>query len=56
MEEKKEAIDLFSKYPDKNDCYIYSHEKVFIIMLLLCVVRSGFNFLENRVINNLPCL
>ncbi|GAL44830.1 hypothetical protein CIWKM_09_01900 [Citrobacter werkmanii NBRC 105721] len=56
MEAKKEAIDLFSKYPDKNDCYIFYWKNVFLIMCLCCVFCVDFNFLENRVINDLPCL
>ncbi|MDU1877423.1 hypothetical protein [Citrobacter sp.] len=43
MEEKKEAIDLFSKYPDKNDCYIAFLKNVFLIILLRRGLCAGFN-------------
>ncbi len=44
MEEKKEAIDLFSKYPDKNDCYIAFLKNVFLVMYLRGGLCAGFNF------------
>jgi hypothetical protein len=44
VEEKKEAIDLFSKYPDKNDCYITFLKNVFLIMCLRGGFCADFNF------------
>jgi hypothetical protein len=44
VEEKKEAIDLFSKYPDKNDCYIVLLKNMFLIMCLRGGFCTGFNF------------
>ena len=52
MEAKKEAIDLFSKYPAQNDCYMGNKLlAMFVIEILFCYARHlcrVFNNFKNH--------